>query len=188
MQTRERLIQLAQSAIRRSGYGGFSYGDLAKAASIRKPSIHHHFPVKADLGLAALDDYADRLAETFAAISLRHRSGAAAMNAVIAHYRDLLGDGESMCLCAALAADRPLLDDKIASMLSRANRMTLDYLGEILRKGRGDRTISVAGELTSEAAALLGLLHGAQLLARASADPATFDAAMTPFAARISRQ
>ncbi|MEL7519278.1 MAG: TetR/AcrR family transcriptional regulator, partial [Pseudomonadota bacterium] len=69
MSTRDILTDLGEVAIRRFGYGGFSYADLARDAGIKKASIHHHFPAKADLGLAVLERYAQRLKETLEAIS-----------------------------------------------------------------------------------------------------------------------
>jgi TetR/AcrR family transcriptional repressor of nem operon len=52
--TRERLLIEAIDLIERQGFCAFSYADLADRVGIRKPSIHHHFPTKADLGVAVV--------------------------------------------------------------------------------------------------------------------------------------
>lgn len=188
MDTATRLIDLAEAAMRSRGFGGFSYGDIARAAGIRKASIHHHFPSKADLGLAALDRYADRLARDLEQIARSHRLGGQALLAAIAHFREAIGDGDRLCLCAALAADMHALDSRMAAKLERANRMTLDWLAAILVEGRRDRSIAVGGDPAKEAAAILAQLQGAQLLARAARDPRAFDDAMEMLVARITRR
>lgn len=50
--------QLAQT-------NGFSYADIAAMVKMQKPSLHHHFPSKVDLGVALIERYH----ETFFAIS-----------------------------------------------------------------------------------------------------------------------
>ena len=57
MNTRTSLLDSAEQAVRQRGYNGFSYADLAREIGIRKASIHHHFPTKADLGLALIERY-----------------------------------------------------------------------------------------------------------------------------------
>ena len=85
MNTRDHLVDLGEAAMRQNGYGGFSYAHLAKLAGIRKASIHHHFPAKADLGLAVLDRYADRLITALNDIKATSRTGAQALQACMTH-------------------------------------------------------------------------------------------------------
>jgi TetR/AcrR family transcriptional repressor of nem operon len=51
------LLKLGSELLLSRGYNGFSYQDLSERLSIRKASIHHHFPSKEDLGLVLLDMY-----------------------------------------------------------------------------------------------------------------------------------
>ncbi|MCP5910237.1 TetR/AcrR family transcriptional regulator, partial [Klebsiella pneumoniae] len=48
---------MAQSLVVAGGYNGFSYADIAVSIGIRKASIHHHFPTKADLVASLIDRY-----------------------------------------------------------------------------------------------------------------------------------
>lgn len=185
--TVEKLLDLGETAMRSRGYAGFSYGDIALEAGIRKASIHHHFPTKLAFGRAVLDRYADRMAESFRAIDGRCRTGAHALSEAIALYRDALGTGDRMCLCAALAADTLLVDSEIRMLLDRANRMTIDWLEQVLVRGRRDRSISVGGDPRLEAVSILAQLQGAQLVARSAGETAMFDTAMSSVTARLSR-
>ncbi|MFX5555137.1 TetR/AcrR family transcriptional regulator, partial [Acinetobacter baumannii] len=47
--TADDILACARSLIIAGGYNGFSYADIADVVGIRKPSIHHHFPSKAEL-------------------------------------------------------------------------------------------------------------------------------------------
>lgn len=55
--TRTKIMEAAEQLLRTRGYSDFSYADLVEQAGIRKPSIHHHFPTKEDLGVAIVSDY-----------------------------------------------------------------------------------------------------------------------------------
>ncbi|MBV9878587.1 MAG: TetR/AcrR family transcriptional regulator, partial [Verrucomicrobia bacterium] len=46
---REEILRCTQSLIIAGGYNSFSYADISKVVGIRKASIHHHFPTKANL-------------------------------------------------------------------------------------------------------------------------------------------
>jgi TetR/AcrR family transcriptional repressor of nem operon len=190
MSTRELLIDLGESAIRTRGFGGFSYADLAAEAGIRKASIHHHFPAKTDLGLAVLERYAARLEEVLTAFRNAHPDAAGALRAAVGLYRDALGDGSSMCLCAAIAGDGERASAAMLARLAATNALVIAWFAEVLRGGAADGSLAVPGgpdQAESFAAAMLAQLQGAQLLARAGSDPAIFDAAtanLMPIAVR----
>lgn len=180
MSTRELLIDLGESAIRTRGFGGFSYADLAAEAGIRKASIHHHFPAKTDLGLAVLERYAARLEEALAAFRTVQPDAAGAFRAAVSLYRDALGDGSSMCLCAAIAGDGERSSPAMLERLAAANALVIDWFAQLLRDGAADGSLDVPGgpaRADALAAAMLAQLQGAQLLARAGSDPAIFDTA-----------
>ena len=50
--TTGRIIEAGRQLMMMRGYNGFSFADVAEAVSIRKASVHHHFPAKADLAVA----------------------------------------------------------------------------------------------------------------------------------------
>ena len=54
--TRMEIIDLAERLVRVRGYNGFSYRDLAEQIGIKTASIHYHFPTKADLGEAMVEN------------------------------------------------------------------------------------------------------------------------------------
>lgn len=184
---RDKLLNLAEIAVCNRGYGATSYGDLAKLAGIRKASIHHHFPVKADLGKALIQAHVEHRGVAVRQLADAARTGADALRGAIARYRDELGTGDSLGLLVALGAEGAALPRPMQRLLRTALSAEVEWLEEVFRRGRQDRSIAVPGEFAIEARAALAQLAGAQLLARADGDPATFDTAIAPLLARTTR-
>ena len=59
MTMQNRIIDAAENMVRRRGYNGFSYSDIARKTATSKAAIHHHFPRKADLGLLLIRRFTD---------------------------------------------------------------------------------------------------------------------------------
>jgi TetR/AcrR family transcriptional regulator len=53
--TRDRVLQVAQALFAERGYRGTSLRDIAKRIGIKAPSLLHHFPSKQQLYIAVLD-------------------------------------------------------------------------------------------------------------------------------------
>jgi len=60
--TAERILDTAQALAQVRGYNGFSYADISAELAITKPSIHYHFPSKAELAEALIARYRQRFA------------------------------------------------------------------------------------------------------------------------------
>src|SRR5262249_62282732 len=60
--TSERILDTAQALAQVRGYNGFSYADISAELAIAKPSIHYHFPSKAQLAQALIARYRRRFA------------------------------------------------------------------------------------------------------------------------------
>ena len=51
------IMACTRQLLTAGGYKSFSYADIAAQVDIRKASIHHHFPGKADLVKAVVVEY-----------------------------------------------------------------------------------------------------------------------------------
>ena len=67
---REQLLEHTLVLIRRRGFNGFSYRDLAELVGVKTSSIHYYFPTKDDLVLEAVKTYSAMMSER-----LRFRPG-----------------------------------------------------------------------------------------------------------------
>ena len=186
METRDRLLDAAETVCRQRGYEGFSYADLSAVVGIRKASIHYHFATKADLAAALIERYKDVVLRRLKEISEDDLTAGQQLGAYIDIYREALQDGEQVCLCVALASDRDSLSESVLSQLHHFHDMSRDWLKSVFQAGRTDGSISAVTDADAEAAACLGLMEGAQLLARSSKDITVFELATAALRARLS--
>lgn len=185
METRISLLDSAERAVRKRGYDGFSYADLAHEVGIRKASIHYHFATKADLGLALIEGYSERFFRTLSDISDADASAAEHIRSYIQIYRDALADGEQVCLCVALSAGRDSLSDEVLDQLNQFHTQSIDWLTKVFERAAQDGTVTGCALPIEDATAVLALVEGAQLLARARKDVSLFDQALAALTARL---
>jgi TetR/AcrR family transcriptional regulator, transcriptional repressor for nem operon len=185
MDTKSAILDSAEAAARARGYDGFSYADLAEAVGIRKASIHHHFPTKADLALALIERYSQTVSSRLEQLGALHSLAGDQLKAVIATYREAIDGGNKLCLCVALCSDRDSLNPAVLSQVDTFRAMVAGHLQAVFALGRADHSISGVKEAEVEALACLAQLEGAQLAARAARDPARFDAAIASLLLRV---
>ncbi len=186
MDTRTALLDSAELASRTRGYDGFSYADLSRDVGIRKASIHHHFPKKADLAEAVLARYSDAVLTRLADIAKASSTAADAFKAYLTLYREALDDGRMLCLCVAFGAGRDSLPTAAQNQLTAFHADSIAWLTRQFECAARDKSVSLSGSPRDEAAACLALMEGAQLVARASGSAAPFDQATAAFGARLA--
>src|SRR5215813_9458071 len=143
--TAERILDTAQALAQVRGYNGFSYADISAELAITKPSIHYHFPSKAQLAEALIARYQRRFA-------------AARQDA------ELFTDGGRMCLCGVFAADAASLPPEVR----RATAAFFDDQQRWVAVAFAEAGLPAA-RARGAAQAFLAALEGALLLARAGA-------------------
>ena len=65
----ECVVDAAEDLIQQHGDNGFFYDDISRVIGIKKPSIHHHFPTKAELVAVVVQRYTHRFSECLAQIA-----------------------------------------------------------------------------------------------------------------------
>lgn len=186
MDTRTRLLDAAEQAARHAGYEGFSYAHLAETVGIKKASIHHHFRTKADLALALIERYSVRISETLKVLEDNHPVAAGALAGYLELYRGALGGGDTLCLCVALSVSPGSLTEPVLAAVSGFHADSLVWLTARFGSAIVDGSVSDVTNPAAEAAALLALVEGAQLLARAEHSEAPFLRAVALFESRLT--
>jgi TetR/AcrR family transcriptional repressor of nem operon len=171
--TRTELLLQAEILVRGRGYSGFSYADLAAVVGIRKASIHHHFPTKADLALALVAAYDERYDAALASILAQAKGGVAR---IAAYGRLYLGGVEDDlgCLCAVLAVERDALPDSVRAAITRFFDKHIAWLEGVLADGLGDGSVRAGVSPGPTARLVVATLEGALLLERVLAGAAGF--------------
>ncbi|MGA1190549.1 MAG: TetR/AcrR family transcriptional regulator, partial [Pseudomonadales bacterium] len=52
--TADRILDAGQELIQTRGFSAMSFQDIASEVGVKKPSIIHHYPTKAELGVAII--------------------------------------------------------------------------------------------------------------------------------------
>lgn len=163
--TRAELLAEAELLIRKRGYSGFSYADLAASVGIRKASIHHHFPAKSDLATALLAFFDARYDVAMAEILQTSPGGLDRVRAYAHLYLEGVEKGLG-CLCAAFAAELDTLPDALRSDLSRFFAKHVGWLDRVLSEGVADGTIRAGSKPALQARMIVAALEGALMMER----------------------
>ena len=185
--TRSTLVSIATAQVRRQGYAGFSYADLAAQARIRKPSIHHHFPAKEDLGVAIVQAYTESFSERLKEIEARNDKVVERLRAYGRLYREALDAGNG-CLCGVLASEAAILPESVQAAVRIFFRLQLRWLERTLRGSGSEGSLRDDIEPRREARTVLATLQGAMFVALSLDEPTSFDQALAGLLKGLSRQ
>jgi TetR/AcrR family transcriptional repressor of nem operon len=170
------ILDVAEELAQTRGYNGFSYADIAAKLGVTTPSLHYHFPSKADLGCALIDRYQGFFGTALAAIDQRGGTPADKLRRYAALYDSVMMN-DRMCLCGMLAAEYatlPVAMQKGLKLFFDANER---WLTAVLDSGRRAGGFQFTESSNARARVLLGALEGAMLVARSYNDPVRFQAA-----------
>ena len=165
--TAQQILDVAQSMVRNRGYSAFSYADIAKQIGIRKASIHYHFPSKDDLVRELVKRYREVLERKCFQIEQQKTTPQEQLKAFVNLYRDGLQDNQ-ICLCGMLTADFVVLNSEIQGELQSFFSLTESWLARLLQRGCEAKAWECDRSFELEAKAIIAMLQGAQLLARAA--------------------
>jgi TetR/AcrR family transcriptional repressor of nem operon len=187
--TSDDILACARSLIVTGGYNGFSYADIADVVGIRKASIHHHFPSKAELVRTLVSGY--RVAAEEGITNLEHSVPAPLeqLRAYIGYWKACIGDASApFCVCALLASELPILPEEVALEIRSYFRFLSGWLTAVLERGVQQKTIALLHPPQVEAEIFMATVHGAMLSARAYGDTKVFGNIMDPMLERMAVQ
>ncbi len=175
--TRTRLLDIGLELVQTRGYNSFSFHDLAMRMGIKTPSVHYHFPTKADLGRALVQRHRQVLAEAFAHIDADEPDAWKRLQLYAQVFRSTLRNGHRMCLGGMLAIDYQTLPADLVAEVQGFFEDNELWLARTLRVGRKAGVVVFVPSATEVARTLFAALEGAMLAARAFGDFSRFDTA-----------
>ncbi len=162
---RERILDVASTQLRESGFEGVSIGDLMKAVNLTHGGFYGHFASRDDLIAAALDKALSEGEKS--SIKAGARKGTRTLKSIANSYlsrthRDNPGSG---CAVSALAGD-----------VARSSRKNREIMSKHLAK-YFENIRDVIGDQRNEqlAIAIMSMMVGAVTLSRVMSDPAIAD-------------
>jgi len=89
------------------------------------------------------------------------------------------------CIAALLAAEIPSLPEEVRAEVTLHFNVLEDWLERTLKVGVRKHEIQLQSSAATEAQALMAVVHGAMLVARALGDPKAFHAIVQPAIRRL---
>lgn len=166
---RTRLLDIAQELVQTRGFNAFSFRDLAARVRLRAPSIHHHFPSKADLGRELMARYRVRFGERLAEIG-RARDPRRRLIRFVGLFRETFRLGDRLCLCGMLATEYATLPRPVRAEVTAFYRDAEAWLARVFAAGRAEDRLRFGGSPASAARMFFNALEGAMIAARAFKD------------------
>jgi TetR/AcrR family transcriptional regulator, transcriptional repressor for nem operon len=184
--TADEILTHAERLIIAGGYNGFSYADIANEIGIRKPSIHHHFPTKADLVRTLVSRYRQEALAGLAEIERHVGDPVGMLRSYADYWRTCITDAtHPFCVCALLAAELPSLPEQVADEVTAHFRALSAWLASVLERGAEQNSIRIETNPRIDAEMFMATVHGAMLSARAYGDATTFATVVTPLVNRL---
>lgn len=184
--TSEKILDVAQSLIVAGGYNGFSYSDISATIGIRKASIHHHFPTKAELVAVLVDRYRQQAEAGLKFVEERFASPVEQLQSYLNYWQACIRDASpSFCVCAMLAGEMPMLPENVASSVRSHFHSLSKWLATVLKAGAEQGLLRLEKPPEEEAQMLMASVHGAMLSARAFGDPELFVAILKVQTAKL---
>jgi TetR/AcrR family transcriptional repressor of nem operon len=170
------IADQAKLLLAAGGYNGFSYADVSDRVHIGKASIHHHFPSKAELVQTVVVRHREQTKEGLAALG-HQLDPLARLEAYTGYWSKCIREGTaSMCICAMLAAELPMIPKEIADEVHGYFEDLTAWLAAVLEEGVKRGQFNLRDSAFVEAQTFMSTVHGAMLTARAFNKPEAFEA------------
>ena len=173
--TFNRILDAAQELVQERGFNAMGYTDISRRLGIRNASIHYYFPKKAELGVALVYRYRQRLEGQLRSIDDASVSPPEQLERYLAAYRAVVHQDGRICLCTVLAGDYNTLPGGMQHEVRAFFDLNEAWLTRLFAEGQATQTLRVPDTPEGAAFAFLAALEGTMLLARASGDVARFE-------------
>lgn len=167
MNTRASIIQSADELIRDKGYNAFSFVDIANLVGIRKPSVHHHFPHKADLGIAVIEFHIDQLKQIRE--NYQSKTPAEQLDRFFAIYKDIKKQNR-ICIVGSLSTDFNTLDPVVQEKLQEFSEHMIAWVSYFLKEGKTQGTFNFKQSSRTKALMLISGMLAIVQLSRLTSD------------------
>jgi TetR/AcrR family transcriptional repressor of nem operon len=181
---REQLLEHTLVLIRRRGFNGFSYRDLAELVGVKTSSIHYYFPSKDDLVLEAVKEYSARMSERMRSIdtALPVTEQAAIY---LAPFRASCGS-DQICLCGMLSAETLCLPESVHKLLQGFFLLNEKWLTGLLERAQPHRKVPFPVPPAQLSQVIFGALQSGLIAARLFGTPDRVEAAADTLMAAVA--
>ncbi|MEZ7783713.1 TetR/AcrR family transcriptional regulator [Cupriavidus gilardii] len=182
---REQLLDHTFALIRRRGFNGFSYRDLADLVGVKTSSIHYYFPCKEDLALEATRQYTARIAEELSHIDPA-LSPVERAELYLNGWRRKL-DPDQICMCGMLATETECLPEAVHAVLKEFFLLHERLLTGMIEQARAEGAPAQPIPAAELAMVIFGALQSGLISARLFRSPERWEAAAQMLLAAVGK-
>lgn len=165
MDTKTKILDAAESLIKKSGINATSFQKISDVVGIRKASLYHHFANKDALICAMIERCRDTYSTQYIDIVNSQISAVGKLKAIIQIYEDGLVD-DRMCIIGMLSAGHCSLGEATKLQLQKTICNTIEVYSRIFAQGQQDKSINNNISPQQMATMFFYFLQGAQLIAK----------------------
>jgi AcrR family transcriptional regulator len=174
---RDRLVTTARSLFAAQGVGATSPRQVMDASGVGQGSLYHHFPTKLELAVEAVSATVDEAL----ASALRDLSGPAPARDRVLAYLERPRDALAGCRVGRLTSDQAVMDEAdLHAAVGAYFRRLVDALAAVLAQ-----TGLPAAAAHDRASAVVAVVQGGYVLARATDDPEAMRSALRGLVAML---
>lgn len=166
--TRDALIQAAKELLAEEGYVSTSPRDILTRSGAGQGSLYHHFRGKSDLAGSALQEVSAEMCAAADNVLDNEPDPMRAVEAWLAAPRDALRG----CRLGRLVAEPILTETAISQPIATYFRHVQGRLSALLAEARASGRLNADLDPVELADALVAVVQGGYVLARATGDPA----------------
>ena len=164
--TREQIMDRAGHLLMNRGFNGFSYRDISSHLGVKNAAVHYHFPAKADLALALVEEFRSILRSGTSEFLAYGGSALQQLEGLFAFTSKQCHAGKCICPFGAFSIDYNELPDELRDVTRAFMVETIDWLTKVMEVGRTDGKFSFDGNARAKAMVVLSSLQGARQMAR----------------------
>ena len=170
--TPNRIIAAAEQRMRKSGFHGFSFREIAADVGIKSASVHHHFPTKDDLGAAVARAYTEKTITALGDPNDPSSEPTALMARFVDLFRSDLVTDRMMCLCGVLAGEASSLAPRVNAEVRAFFDHNQQWLETVLHRAAPG---AKQQEEADKALLVVATLEGALLIGHCHDNPDSFE-------------
>lgn len=164
--TREKIMDRAGHLLMSRGFNGFSYKDISSYLGVKNAAVHYHFPAKADLALALVDQYRKILRKSTSEFMAYGGKAVEQIEGFFSFTRYQCREGRCICPFGAFSVDYKDLPEKVRKATDDFMQESLRWMTHVLEVGRKQGEFDFPGEARQRALSILAGLQGARQIAR----------------------
>ncbi|MED7951966.1 TetR/AcrR family transcriptional regulator [Streptomyces sp. BE303] len=175
MATQDRLVESTQELLWERGYVGTSPKAIQQRAGVGQGSMYHHFDGKPDLAAAALRRSAEQMRAVAEADLAAPGTACDRIAAYLNRERDVLRG----CRIGRMAQDPEVVaDPRLRSPVEETFTWLRGRIAEVVAEGQATGELRSAADPADLAAAVVAVVQGGYVLARAAESAEPFERAV----------